>query len=144
MLRQRKQDRPALLSPWHWLSPKKSWVLLRTLVDKLKLPKSGWTSVDMYWCSHYEIGTQSTTGTHVIFIPPEDDRDKERTPLDSLAAVHRWTTNFFRERIDREDNTPTLTRLHQFRKLGRTNAVTLCRTLLERQDVIQMGREDFW
>ena len=76
--------------------------------------------------------------------PAEDDRDKERTPLDSLAAVHRWTTNFFRERIDREDNTPTLTRLHQFRKLGRTNAVTLCRTLLERQDVIQMGREDFW
>jgi len=48
-LRQRRQDKPDPLAPWHWLSPRKEWILLVTLVDKLKLPQYGWTSVANYW-----------------------------------------------------------------------------------------------
>jgi len=36
-----------------------------------------------------------------------------------------------------------LMRLHQLRKLGHTNTVLLRRTLLERQDLIQMGADDY-
>jgi len=38
-LRQRKRDKPDLLSSRHWLCFKKEWILLTTFVDKLKLPK---------------------------------------------------------------------------------------------------------
>jgi len=93
-LRQRKREKPDPSSPWHWLSPRNDWILLKMLVDKLKLPRHAWTSVDSYWCPYYDIGTLCTTDTHVTFIPPEDGRDKERTPLDSLAAVRKWTTDF--------------------------------------------------
>jgi len=71
-LRQRRQDKPDPLAPWHWLSPRKEWILLVTLVDKLKLPQNGWTSVANYWCPHYNMATSCTTGTHATFIPPED------------------------------------------------------------------------
>jgi len=71
-LRQRRRDKPDLLSPWHWLCPRKEWILLTTLVDKLKLPKHGWTSVDNYWCPFHNVGTKCTVGTHATFIPPED------------------------------------------------------------------------
>jgi len=47
-LRQQKRYKPDPLSPWHWLCPRKEWILLATLVDILKLPKHGWTSVDNY------------------------------------------------------------------------------------------------
>jgi len=39
-LRQRRRDQPDLLSPWHWLCPRKEWILLTTLVDKLKQQSS--------------------------------------------------------------------------------------------------------
>jgi hypothetical protein len=68
-LRQRRQDKPDLLAPWHWLSPRKEWILLVALVEKLKLPQYGWTSVANYWCPHYNMGTWCTTGTHATFIP---------------------------------------------------------------------------
>jgi len=51
-LRQRRQDKPDPLAPRHWLSPRKEWILLVTLVNKLKLPQYGWTSVANYWCPH--------------------------------------------------------------------------------------------
>jgi len=63
-LRQRRQDKPDLLAPWHWLSPRKECILLVALVEKRKLPQYGWTSVANYWCPHYNMGTWCTTGTH--------------------------------------------------------------------------------
>ena len=84
-LRQRKRDKPDMLFPWHWLSPRKDWILLKTLVKRLKLPKYGWTSV-AFWCLHYRMGTQGAAGTHVTFIPQENYRVKARTTLNSLAA----------------------------------------------------------
>jgi len=86
-LGQRRQGKPDLLAPWHWLSPRKEWILLVALVDKLKLPQYGWTSVTNYWCPHYNMGTWCTTGTHATFIPPEDHRDTEKVVLDSQADV---------------------------------------------------------
>jgi len=68
-LRQRRQDNADLLAPWRWLSPRKEWILLVALVEKLKLPQYGWTSVANYWCPHYNMGTWCTTGTHATFIP---------------------------------------------------------------------------
>jgi len=134
-LRQRRQDKPDLLAPWHWLSPRKKRILLVALLDKLKLPQYGWTSVANYWCPHYSMCTLSTTGTHATFIPPEDHRDTEKVVLDSQAEVLKWTTNFPRDEIDRENgsglefecqlNTPSLARLHRLRKLGGTNVMAL-------------------
>ena len=92
-LRQRKRDKPDMLFPWHWLSPRKDWILLKTLVERLKLPKYGWTSVD-FWCPHYRMGTQGATGTHVPFIPQENYRDKARTTLNSLAARSQMDDRF--------------------------------------------------
>ena len=65
----------------------------------------------------------------------------------------KWTTDFPREDIDREDDTglefdcqysiATLTRLYQLKRLGRTNTVAPRRILQERQDLIRMGADDF-
>jgi len=93
---------PDLMAPRHWLGPRKEWLLLRTLVDKLKLPTYGWSTVDSFWCPHHKTGTKCTTGMHTTFIPPEDHRDEEKAMLDSQAAVFKWTRDFPRE--DREDN----------------------------------------
>jgi len=152
-IRQRKRDKTDSLSPWHWLCPRKEWILLVTLVDKLKLLKHGWTSVDNYWCPHYNMGTQCTTGTHATFIPPKDHRDVERAVLDSQAAVLKWTINFFRDETDREDgsglefecqlNTPSLARLHQLKEIGRTTIMALRRTLPDKQDLPRMDAGDF-
>ena len=72
---------------------------------------------------------------HATFIPPEDQRDEGRAALDSQATVFKWTTDFPRDDIDREDNsglefecqlnTPTLTRLYKLRELGSTNTMAL-------------------
>ena len=124
-----------------------------TLVDKLKLPQYGWTSVANYWCPHYNMVTLCTTGTHATFIPPEDHRDAEKVVLGSKADVLKWTTDFPRDEIDREDgsglefecqlNTPSLARLHQLRKLGGTNIMALRKTLLDKQDLLQMDAGGF-
>jgi len=55
--------------------------------------------------------------------------------------------------IDREDgsglefecqlNTPSLARLHQLRKLGGTNIMALRKTLLDKQDLLQMDAGGF-
>jgi len=73
--------------------------------------------------------------------------------LDSQAAVLKWTMGFYRDDIDREDssglefecqlNTPTLARLYQLKELGRTNIMALGRTLLDKQDLIRIGADDF-
>jgi len=148
-LRQRRQDKPDPLAPWHWLSPRKEWILLA----KLKLPQYGWISVANYWCPHYNIGAWCTTGTHATFIPTEDHRGAEKVVLDSQADVPKWMTDFPRDKIDREDglglefecqlNTPSLARLHQFRKLGGTNIMALRKTLHDKQDLLQMDAGDF-
>jgi len=62
-------------------------------------------------------------------------------------------TDLPRENIDREDNTglefecqlsiPTPTRLYELKRLGHINTVALRRTLLERQDLMRMGANDF-
>jgi len=149
-LRQRKQEAPDPLPPGHWLEPR--WLLLKTLVDKLQLPIYGWSKVKGDGGLHHS-GTQYTTGTHTTYTPPEDHRDKERLTLDSQAEVLKWTRDFPREDTDREDNTglefecqlntPTLSRLHQLRSLGRTNPMALRRTMLDKQDLIRMGADDF-
>jgi hypothetical protein len=100
-----------------------------------------------------KVGTQCTIGTSATFSPPEDHRDKTRATLVSQAAVKQWTTDFPRDDIDREDNTglefecqlntPTLARLHQLKELGRTNTRALRRTLLDKQDLIRIGADDF-
>jgi len=41
-LRQRKLDKPDPMAPWHWLGPRTGWLLLKILVNKLKLPVYGW------------------------------------------------------------------------------------------------------
>ena len=60
----------------------------------------------------------------------------------------KWTTDFPRDEIHREDgsglkfecqvNTPSLARLHQLRKLGGTSIMALRKTLLDKQDLLQM------
>jgi len=50
------------------------------------------------------MGTKYTIGTHDTFIPPEDHRDERRAVLDSQAAVLKWTMDFPRDGIDREDS----------------------------------------
>ena len=148
-LKQLKRDKLDRLIPWHWLSPRKDWILLKTLVDKLNIPKYGWTSVGNYWCPHYKMGTQCTICTHIALIPPANYRNKARTLLKSLAEVFKWRTDFSTEDTDIEDSTglefnnPTLTRLYQLKRLGRTNTVVLHRTLLKKQDLIRMGADDF-
>jgi len=152
-LRQRRQGKPDLLAPWHWLSPRKEWILLVALVEKLKLPQYGWTSVANYWCPHYNMGTWCTTSTHATFIPPEDHRDTEKMVLDSQAEVLKWSTDFPGVEIDREDgsglefecqlNTPSLARLHHLRKLGGTNVMALRKTLLDKQDLLRMDAGGF-
>jgi len=141
-LRQWIRDNPDSLAPWHWWCPRKKWILLVTLEDKLKLPQHGWTLVDNYWCPHYNLGTRFTTGAHATFIPPEDNRGTEKAVLDSQAAVLKWTMGFPRDETDREDssgfefgsqlNTPSLARLHQLKKLGYTNIMALRRTWLDK------------
>jgi len=86
------------------LCPKTEWILLTTLVDKLKLPKHGWTSVDSYWSPYHNMGTKCTTGTHTTNILPENHWDEARAVLDSQATVLNWTTDFPTDDIDREDN----------------------------------------
>jgi len=49
------------------------------------------------------MGTWCTTGTHATFTPPEDHQDTEKVALDSHADVLKWTTDFPRDEIDRED-----------------------------------------
>ena len=130
-----------------------SIILLANLVDKHKLPKHGWTSVDIYWCPHYNMGTQCTIGAHTTFIPLEDHRDVERAVLDSQAAVLKWTMDFPSDETDREDgsglefecqlNSLSLARLHQLKELGRTNIMALRRTLLDKQDLIRMDAGNF-
>jgi len=152
-LRQRRRDKPDLLSPWHWPCPRKEQIVLTTLVDKLKLPEHGWTSVDNYWCPFHNVGTKCTVDTHTTFIPTEDHWDKKRAVLDSQAAVLKWMMDFPRFDTDREDgsglefecqlNTPSLARLYQLKALGRTNAVARRRTLLDKQDLMRMGADDF-
>ena len=99
------------------------------------------------------MGTKCTIGTHDTFIPQEDHRDERRAVLDSQAAVLKWTMDFPRDGIDREDNsglefecqlnTPTLTRLYQLKELGHTNIMASRNTLLDTQDQIRMGADDF-
>jgi len=135
------------------LCPRKEWILLVTLVDKLKLPQHGWTSVDNYWFPHYNLGTLRTTVTHATFIPPEDHRDTEKAVLDSQAAVLKWMMDFPRDETDREDgtdlececqlNTPSLARLYQLKKLGCTNIMALRRRLLDKQDLLRMDASGF-
>jgi len=117
-------------------------------VEKIKLPQYGWTSVANYWCPHYNMGSWCTSGTHATFIPPEDHRDTEKVVLDSQAEVLKWSTDFPGDEIDREDgsglqfecqlNTPSLARLHHLRNLGGTNVTALRKTLLDKQDLLQM------
>ena len=95
--RQRQQGKPDLPSPWHWMAPRKGWILLKTLVDKLKLPIYGWTSTDSFVCPHHNIETTCTTGAHATFVPPEDHSNETRTVLNSQAAVHKWTMDFPRD-----------------------------------------------
>jgi len=76
-LRQRKRHKPNLLSPWQWLLPRKEWILVSTLVDKLMLPKHGWTSVDNYWCPYHNVRIKCTVGAHATFIPLEDHWDEK-------------------------------------------------------------------
>ena len=128
---------------------------MTTLVDKLKLPKYGWTSVDSYWCAYYNLGTKCNIGMHATVTPPEDHRDERRAVLDSQAAVLKWTIDIPRDDVHREDtsssglefecqlNTSTLTRLYQLKELGRTNIMALWRTLVDQQDLIRMGADDF-
>jgi len=99
------------------------------------------------------VGTKCTVGTHATFIPPEDHRDEKRAVLDLQAAVLKWMIDFPRDDTDRENgsglefgcqlNTPSLARLYQLKALGRANAVALRRTLLNKQDLIRMGADDF-
>jgi len=99
------------------------------------------------------MGTLCTTGTHATFIPPEDHRDTEKVVLDSQAEVLKWTTDFPGDEIDREDgsglefecqlNTPSLARLHHLRKLGGTNVMALRKTLLDKQDLLQLDAGGF-
>jgi len=99
------------------------------------------------------MGTKCTVGTHATCIPPEDHWDERRAVLDSQAAVLKWMIDFPRDGTDREDgfglefecqlNTPSLTRLYQLKALCRTNIMALRRTLLDKQDLIRMGADDF-
>jgi len=73
--------------------------------------------------------------------------------LDSQAEVLKWTTDLSEDEIDREDgsglefecqlNTPSLARLHHLRKLGGTNVMALRKTLLDKQDLLQMDAGGF-
>jgi len=99
------------------------------------------------------MGTKCTVGTHATFIPAEDHRDEKRAVLDSHAFVLKWMIDFPRDDTDREDdlgpgiecqlNTPLLARLYQVKALGHTNIMALRRTLLDKQDLIRMGADDF-
>jgi hypothetical protein len=70
--------------------------------------------------------------------------------LDSQVAVLKWMMDFPSDEIDRGSglgfecqlNTPSLARLHQLKKLDRTNVMVLQRTLLDKQDLIRMGAGD--
>jgi hypothetical protein len=135
-LRQRRREKPDPPSPLHWLCPRKEWILLTTLVDKLKLPDHGWTSVDNYWCLFHNVGTKCTSGTHATLIPPEDHQDEKEVVLDSQAAVLKWM-------IDFGSGLPLLARQYEHMALGRTNAVALRKKLLDKQDLIRMGADDF-
>ena len=111
-----------------------------TLVDKLKLPQHGWTSVVNYWCPHYNMASLCTKDTHATFIPPEDHQDTKKVVLDSQAAVLKCKMDFPRDETDREDGsglkfecqlkTPSLARLYELKKLGCTNIMALRKTLL--------------
>jgi len=117
------------------------------------VPKYGWTLVDSYWCPHQNIETRCTLGTHATFILPEDYHDEGRAAFDLQAALPKWTKDFPKDDVDREDNlglkfecqlnTPTLTSLYQLRELGCINTMALRRTLLDRQDLILIGADDF-
>jgi len=99
------------------------------------------------------MGAWCTISTHATFIPLEDHRDAEKVVLDSQSDVNKWTTDFPRDEIDREDglglefecqlNTTSLARLHQFRKLGGTNIMALRKALLDKQDLLQMDAGGF-
>jgi len=67
--------------------------------------------------------------------------------------VLKWTTDFPGDEIDREDGsglqferqlkTPSLARLHRLRKLGGTNVMALRKTLLDKQDLLQLDAGGF-
>ena len=73
--------------------------------------------------------------------------------LSRLWPRKRWTMDFPRDDIDREDgsglefeyqlNTPSLARLYQLKELGRTYIMELRRTLRDKQDLIRMVADDF-
>jgi len=102
---------------------------------------------------HYNMGTWCTIDTHASFIPPEDHQDTEKVVLNSQAAGLKWTMDFTRDETDRGDgsglefecklNTPSLARLHQLKKLGCTNIMALQKTLLDKQDLLQMDAGGF-
>jgi len=118
-----------------------------TLVDKLKLPQYGWTSVANYWCPHYNMGTWRTTGTHATFIPGGPPRYGK-----GGAGFAGVDDGFPQNEIDREDgsglefecqlNTLSLARLHQLRKLG-GSVMALRKTMLDKQDLLQMDAGGF-
>jgi len=73
--------------------------------------------------------------------------------LDLQADMLKWTTEFPRDEIDREDgsglefecqlNTPSLARLHQLKKLGGINVMAQRKTLFDKQDLLQMDAGGF-
>ena len=77
----------------------------------------------------------------------------EKVVLGSQADVLKWTMEFPRDETDREDglglefecqlDTPSLARLHQLRKLGGTNIMALRKTMLDKQDLLQMDAGGF-
>jgi len=79
--------------------------------------------------------------------------DTEKALLDSQAAVLKWTMDFPRDEIDREDgsglefecqlNAPSLARLHQLKKLGCTNTMSVRRTLFDKQDLLRTDAGGF-
>ena len=75
------------------------------------------------------------------------------TKASTITAVLEWTMNFPGDETDREDgsglefecqrNTPSLARLHQLKKLECTNIMALRKTLLDKQDLLQMDADSF-
>jgi len=69
------------------------------------------------------------------------------------AEVLKWSTDFPRDDIDREDgsglefecqlDTPSLARLHHLKKLGGTNVMVLRKKLLDKQDLLQIDAGGF-
>ena len=131
------------LVDWKGLELSSSEIMCKASVKKFECSPTAWAE----WIEMKE--------TLATFIPPEDHRDTEKVVLDSQAdsEVLKWSTDFPGDEIDREDgsglefecqlNTPSLARLHHFRKLGGTNVIALRKTLLDKQDLLQMDAGGF-